>query len=120
MPPAAAPRKPDNGNPLLEVVVSIVIPAVILMKFSGEQHLGTLPALLIALRPELAAWFGADVVAGWRWLGAYRLPYALPASQPPGGARAVAPGVWLCGDHVAYPSLNGALASGRQAAEAVL
>lgn len=49
MPPAAAPRKPDNGNPLLEVVVSIVIPAVILMKFSGEQHLGTLPALLIAL-----------------------------------------------------------------------
>lgn len=49
MPPAAPPRKPDNGNPLLEVVVSIVIPAVILMRFSGEQHLGTLAALLIAL-----------------------------------------------------------------------
>lgn len=49
MPPATPPRKPDNGNPLLEVVVSIVIPAVILMRFSGEQHLGTLAALLIAL-----------------------------------------------------------------------
>ncbi len=46
-PPAARPR--DNGNPLLEVVVAIVIPAVILMKFSGERYLGTLPALCVAL-----------------------------------------------------------------------
>lgn len=38
-----------NGNPLLEILVGIVVPAVILMKFSGPQHLGALPALLVAL-----------------------------------------------------------------------
>lgn len=38
-----------NGNPLLETLVSIVVPAVILMKFSGPQHLGPVPALLVAL-----------------------------------------------------------------------
>ena len=47
--PPGPPRRRDNGNPLLEVVVSIVIPAVILMKFSSEKYLGTTPALLIAL-----------------------------------------------------------------------
>jgi hypothetical protein len=30
-------RKP---NPLLELLINIVIPSVILMKFSGEQNLG--------------------------------------------------------------------------------
>ncbi|WP_235823558.1 VC0807 family protein [Azohydromonas sediminis] len=43
------PRRRDNGNPLLEVVIAIVVPAVILMKFSGDQHLGTTTALLVAL-----------------------------------------------------------------------
>lgn len=47
MPPPGRPR--NNGNPLLEVIVAIVVPAVILMKFSGEQYLGTMPALLLAL-----------------------------------------------------------------------
>jgi hypothetical protein len=46
-PPPARPR--DNGNPLLEIVIAIVVPAVILMKFSGDQHLGTTKALLVAL-----------------------------------------------------------------------
>lgn len=36
-------------NPLLELLINIVIPSVILMKFSGEQDLGALPALLLAL-----------------------------------------------------------------------
>jgi hypothetical protein len=51
MPASATDRRTpqDNHNPLLEVVVSIVVPAVILMKFSGPQHLGSLPALFIAL-----------------------------------------------------------------------
>ncbi len=77
-------------------------------------------ALDAALRPELSGWYGAAAVQAWRWLGAFRVPDALPAVDPPGGARGVRPGVWRCGDHVAYPSLNAALASGRQAAEAVL
>ncbi len=76
-------------------------------------------ALDAALRPELTMWFGAAAIGEWRWLGAYRLPYALPASPTPlpGGPRAAGPGRWVCGDYVAYPSLNAALATGRQAAE---
>ena len=41
-----APAKP---NPLLEIAVTIIVPAVILMKFSGEKDLGSLNALLLAL-----------------------------------------------------------------------
>jgi hypothetical protein len=58
---APPPRRRDNGNPLLEVLVSIVVPAVILMKFSGEQHLGSLPALLVALAFPLG-WGVIDLV----------------------------------------------------------
>jgi len=36
-------------NPLVEIAVTIIVPAVILMKFSGEAHLGSLNALLLAL-----------------------------------------------------------------------
>jgi hypothetical protein len=43
MKPAAKP------NPLIEILVTIVVPAVILMKFSGDKDLGTLRALILAL-----------------------------------------------------------------------
>jgi hypothetical protein len=46
---APPPRRRDTANPLVEVLVSVVLPAIILMRFSGEQHLGALPALLVAL-----------------------------------------------------------------------
>lgn len=36
-------------RPLIDLLVSIAIPSVILMKFSGEQHLGPTQALLLAL-----------------------------------------------------------------------
>ena len=41
-------------NPLIEILVTIVIPAVILMKFSGEKDLGNLRALLLALAFPIA------------------------------------------------------------------
>jgi len=46
------PAKPHS--PLTEIAVTIIIPAVILMKFSGEAHLGIVPALLVALAFPLA------------------------------------------------------------------
>lgn len=46
---AAAPATAAKNNPLLELLISIVIPAVILMQFSGEQDLGAVRALLLAL-----------------------------------------------------------------------
>ena len=71
---------------------------------------------------QLRGWFGSGVTE-WRHLRTYRIPRALP-SYPVGGfgpqSVRVAAGLYACGDHREHPSLNGALASGRRAAEAVL
>lgn len=48
-------------SPLFEILVAVVIPAVILMKGSGPEHLGALPALLLALAFPLG-WGGYDLV----------------------------------------------------------
>lgn len=84
--------------------------------------LGAGEADLEALRAQLRSWFGG-AVDGWRHLRSYRIPRALPAypvgAAPQRPAR-LADGLYACGDHREHPSLNGALASGRRAAEAVL
>lgn len=77
-----------------------------------------------AVRSELRDWFGPEVDA-WRQLRVYDLPHALPA-QPPGSCGALRstgklpPGQFVCGDYCETTSLNGALKSGRLAAERVL
>ena len=77
---------------------------------------------LAAVGRQLRGWFGS-VVADWTHLRSYRIPRALP-SYPVGGPGKKSPflaaGLFACGDHREHPSLNGALASGRRAAEAVL
>jgi phytoene dehydrogenase-like protein len=80
--------------------------------------------VLAAVLGQLADWFGSSVV-GWRHLATYQIPHAQPA-QPPGAldppARPVRvrPGVYVCGDHRDNASIDGALTSGRRAADAVL
>jgi len=49
-------------NPLFEIVVTIVVPAVILMQLSGAARLGPLPALMLALSFPL----GWGLWDGWR------------------------------------------------------
>jgi phytoene dehydrogenase-like protein len=77
-----------------------------------------------AVLGQLADWFGSSVVA-WRQLATYQIPHAQPA-QPPGTLEPperpvrVRPGVYVCGDHRDNASINGALASGRRAADALL
>ncbi|MDX1573374.1 MAG: VC0807 family protein [Methylophaga sp.] len=39
----------QNANPMLDLLLSIVLPSVILMKFSTEEYLGTSGGLIIAL-----------------------------------------------------------------------
>ena len=46
--------KPKKPNALLEIGITIIVPAVILMKLSGAQQLGPLRALLLALAFPLA------------------------------------------------------------------
>lgn len=79
-------------------------------------------ALVTALRDELAGYFGARV-RDWRVLAVQRIPQSLPALRVPGaGTRATRGlnGAWICGDHTASASLQGAMASGQTVAEALL
>ncbi len=71
---------------------------------------------------ELRGWFG-EGVAEWERLRVYRIAHALPrisAATPAAASSAIPDGVYLCGDYLEDPSINGALVSGRQAAAAVL
>jgi predicted NAD/FAD-dependent oxidoreductase len=74
-------------------------------------------------RGQLTAWFGPPV-AGWRFLRAYRIPHALPnqdAGKLDPWQRPVrlGAGLYVCGDHRDNASIDGAMTSGRRAAEAV-
>ena len=74
-------------------------------------------------RVQLGEWFG-PAVAGWRLLRVYRIRHALP-SQPVGALEPwerpvkLRDGLYVCGDHRDNASINGAMVSGRRAAEAV-
>jgi phytoene dehydrogenase-like protein len=75
-------------------------------------------------RLQLAEWFGSDVL-GWRLLRVYRLPHALPdqtAGRLDPWRRPVRlrPGLYVCGDHRDNGTIDGAMASGFRAAQAVM
>lgn len=77
-----------------------------------------------AVKAEAAALFGSGP-ASWRHLETIHVPRSLPDESP--AARALRPtsprvadGLFVCGDWCTSASINGALVSGRLAAEAVL
>ncbi len=77
------------------------------------------------VRQQMRQWFGTEAVASWRHLRTYRIPWAQfdqsPGTLEPAGRPVRAgDGLYLCGDHVEQASINGAMAAGRRAAEAVL
>jgi phytoene dehydrogenase-like protein len=77
-----------------------------------------------AVRLHMGKWFG-PVVNAWKMLGAYTLARALPlqrhAEWEQAAVRIVGTGgVYMCGDYRETASIQGALASGRRAAEAVI
>ena len=78
--------------------------------------------LLNRLRAELAAWFG-PATAQWQHLRTYEIVHALPAypaGQPYRQSLRLADNLYQCGDYTAYPSLNAAMATGREVAEMLL
>ncbi|MEI6871925.1 MAG: NAD(P)/FAD-dependent oxidoreductase [Verrucomicrobiota bacterium] len=75
--------------------------------------------LLERVKKELADWFG-ETALEWKHLRTYTLPHALPVGLPRQKAADLHDGVYVCGDHTAYPSLNAALATGRRTAETIL
>jgi len=76
------------------------------------------------VRAHLRTWFG-PAVDGWRLLRADQVPEAIPAEPPSALEPAQRPvrtpsGITVCGDHRDNASIDGALTSGRRAAESVL
>ena len=73
---------------------------------------------------ELVEWYG-EAARSWKHLRTYRIRHALP-DQRPGvldpheREQHLAPGLWVAGDHRDQGSLQGALASGRRAANALM
>lgn len=80
--------------------------------------------LIDSILDEMGTWFGS-ATARWKALRVQRIPDALPAFAPStdGLARRAtrsADGRWVCGDHRAHPSLEGAASSGIDVANAIL
>jgi phytoene dehydrogenase-like protein len=73
------------------------------------------------VRKHMKRWFGLQVDE-WRLLRIYRIPHALPSVVPMEWQHnpRIEPGLYCCGDHRSTPSMQGALESGRLAAEAIL
>jgi hypothetical protein len=105
-----APSYAPDGGALISVTI--------LDSHAGEE------SLLKGVREQLSGWFGKEVT-GWQHLRTYHIEHALPAqtaphlSTPERPVR-LRPGLYICGDHRDNASIQGAMVSGRRAAEAVL
>ena len=121
------PSQPANSCAVLSRVCPSYAPAgkhLVSVSAVSEAAPRNTAALVTAVREQLAGWFGASArVDRWRLLRVYDVPHAQPPqhlAQPAPMPLRVASGVYCCGDHMDCPSLNGALRSGRLAAEAIL
>ena len=133
-PPVAEPLlflNGDGAGPVNNfVVISNVAPSYAPMgkHLVSTSVLGThkltdvqLSGFVIA---QMKNWFG-KVASTWQFLRGYYLTHAQPqqfpgALEPPQRPVRVRPGVYVCGDHRDNASIQGAMASGRRAGEAVL
>ncbi len=75
------------------------------------------------VREQLYDWFGPQIT-GWEHLRTYRIRFALPVQDPPALSPPQKPiqqdHFFVCGDHQENASINGAMVSGRRAAEEVI
>lgn len=110
VPSDVVPDYSSDGRALVSVTV-----------LENDQAEATLVPIVL---DELQNWFGSQVNS-WTHLRSYNLPYALPnqsvaARQQQTNSALRREGVWICGDHCTNGSINGALQSGRIAAERIL
>ncbi|MBW1596066.1 NAD(P)/FAD-dependent oxidoreductase [Streptomyces sp. JJ38] len=109
-----------NTCVLTEAAPTYAPPGTALISTSvlGEDRPGVAEA---ALR-RLAGLYGTDT-SGWRRIAAYTVRGALPAMRPPwplSRTTRLSAARYVCGDHRATGSVQGALASGTRAAREVL
>lgn len=76
----------------------------------------------VVVKSQLSQWFGKDVVDEWDILKVYSIDHAQSAQEPPVFSHdtQVSEGLFVCGDHRNTPTVNGALVSGREAANRVM
>lgn len=109
-----------NTCVLSEVARTYAPPSIALISTSvlGTDGPGAADAVL----RRLAELYGTDT-SGWQQVAVRTVPEALPAMLPPWPLSRTArhsPGRYVCGDHRATGSVQGALASGTRAAREVL
>jgi hypothetical protein len=87
-------------------------------------HDVTAPVLAEPDVRRVAAGLHGQDPAGWELVASYDIPHALPAMTAPHcfrkPVRVAGTGVYVAGDHRDTSSIQGALVSGRRAADAVL
>jgi phytoene dehydrogenase-like protein len=121
---------PPGEGPVNELAVPSAVspgyapPGRSLVSVSAVGEQARRDDLLEAVKAQIGGWFGHGTVEGWRHLATRRIDYALPDFGPgrfvPGGLPPeLGSGLFICGDHRESPSIQGALVSGRKAAEAV-
>ncbi len=136
----AAARSPLGGEPVLwlngrgrGLINNLVVPSDVATGYAPAGQalvsatvLGEVPEddgeLTRMLGLELAERFGQEVWT-WRPLAVRRIRRALPVLPALGTGREpreVRTGLWLCGDHRASASIEGAMASGEAVATAIL
>jgi phytoene dehydrogenase-like protein len=121
-----------QGGPVNNLaVISNVAPsyapsgaALISVTVLGVGHPAEEEEQLQAVRDQLVSWYGPRP-RSWKHLKTYRLGRALPAQNPPALSIPERPsrvrsGVYICGDHRDNASIQGAMASGGRAAEALM
>lgn len=135
----AAPESPLGGEPVLWLngtghgrINNLVVPSDVAADYAPKgsalvsttvigECIETDAELVARLSVELAGHHGA-VVKDWRALAVQRIRCALPVVVPESGAKAkqtVREGLWVCGDHFASASIQGAMASGQSVGEAL-
>ncbi len=88
----------------------------------GPSNDEEMRSLDTTVREQATRWFGVQV-EDWRLLAGYPIRYALPlarTTQWEASPPRLADNVYICADAQEQPSQQGALASGRRAAEAIL
>ena len=121
----------DSGGPvnslcvLSDVAPSYAPPGAALISAAVIRDRGVpAAALASACVDQVSQWFGPQV-RSWRHLRTYHIAHAQPVeisqalSRPKRSPR-LRPGLYACGDHLEMASIQGALVSGRRAAECLL
>jgi phytoene dehydrogenase-like protein len=118
-------RGPVNNLAVMsEVAPSYAPEGQALVSVSVLEPAGDAETLEARVREQLTEWFGTGV-AKWRHLRTYAIANALPAQPPesfedPHRQVRLSPGLYVCGDYRENGSIEGAMVSGRRAAEALL